>query len=102
MNSPTNQTRLCGTLLNMTAVRYTPAGVPIRELRLAHQSAQVEAGHQRQVTLEIAALAAGDAVQQLEKLAIGDTCCISGFLNKKSLHNHQLVLHISSIQAFQE
>lgn len=74
----------------------------MRELRLRHQSAQQEAGHQRQVALEMSAIAAGEAVQQLEHVTIGDICCIDGFLNRKSLHNPQLVLHISSIQVLQE
>ena len=102
MIAPTNRIHLCGTLFDMTPVRYTPAGIPIRELRLRHQSTQQEAGHLRQVALEINAIAAGETVQQLEHVAIGDMCCIDGFLNRKSLHNPQLILHISSIQVLQE
>jgi len=47
--------------------RYTPAGIPIVAAKLLHSSEQVEAGTRRQIDLELAAIAAGDIADQLER-----------------------------------
>jgi small subunit ribosomal protein S6 len=55
-----NQLQVIASLAERDVLRYTPAGIPIVTARLQHQSEQMEAGMQRQVEFEIAALAAGE------------------------------------------
>ena len=43
------------------SLRFTPAGVPALDFELAHESTQVEAGSERRVACELAAVALGGA-----------------------------------------
>ena len=44
-------------LTELKALRHTPAGVPVVEFRLRHESERVEAGARRKVNAEIDAVA---------------------------------------------
>ena len=48
---------MSGRLLELGALRYTPAGVAALEFKLAHESEQDEAGGRRKVKAEIGAIA---------------------------------------------
>lgn len=80
------------------ALRYTPAGVPMVNGKLQHQSMQQEAGSQREVGFEIAALAAAEQVDSVLAIPLGQLCRVSGFLNRKSRNSKTLVLHITQIE----
>lgn len=80
------------------ALRYTPAGVPIVNGRLQHQSMQQEAGNKREVGFEIAALAAAEQVDAALSIPLGQLCKVSGFINRKSRNSKTLVLHITHIE----
>ncbi len=93
-----NRIRLCGEVMSQAELRYTPAGVPVQQCRIRHRSQLVEAGVQRQVELELDAVAVGDISTGLARVQQGQFCCLSGFLAKKSLNSQQLMLHVSSIE----
>ena len=42
-----NQFVLSGKLIELDALRYTPAGIPVVNFRLSHESEQIEAGAKR-------------------------------------------------------
>ena len=65
-------------------MRYTPAGVPVSEGRVQHQSKQIENGAQRQVELEIAVLALGESSRWLQAAPLGGVVKVTGFLAAKS------------------
>ena len=72
-----NQFQFVATISERDVLRYTPAGVPIVSATLSHSSQQVEAGVERLVEFEMAALAAGDSlkdpaayVRRLNKLLV--------------------------------
>ena len=48
---------MSGRLLELGALRYTPAGVPALEFKLRHESEQSEAGGARRVEAEIGGIA---------------------------------------------
>lgn len=93
-----NRTDITGSVIAIDAMRYTPAGIPIIELTLSHQSRQPEAGRERMVELELKALAAGDAARRLAQTPLGAQVRLSGFLAHKGKGRVQLVLHIHDFE----
>jgi len=89
---------LSGQLAEKKALRYTPAGVPVSEAVLSHQSEQVEAGTVRQVTFELALLALGQSAQWLQGVPPGGAVTVTGFLAAKSRNSKTPVLHVTSIE----
>ena len=92
-----NLTRLSGKLLERGVLRYTPAGIPVIDFRLGHESGQVEAGSPRRVECEMACVALGTVATQLAQWSSGELC-VSGFLAARSLKNRANVLHVITIE----
>ena len=92
-----NQTILSARIAEAQALRYTPAGLPALDLRLEHESETLEAGSQRQVRVEIRAVAFGTDAETLARQAIGSSYRFSGFLAAPR-HGKHPVLHIQSFQ----
>ncbi len=92
-----NQTILSARIAEAKPLRYTPAGVPALDLRLEHESEALEAGQQRQVKVEIRAVAFGTNAETLSRQAIGSALRFTGFLAALR-HGKHPVLHIQSFQ----
>ena len=92
-----NQTILSARIAEVQPLRYTPAGLPALDLRLEHESEALEAGTQRQVRVEIRAVAFGTDAETLAWQAIGSAFRFSGFLAAPR-HGKHPVLHIQSFQ----
>lgn len=92
-----NQTILSARIAEAKALRYTPAGLPAVDLLLEHESEAVEAGLQRQVRVEIKAVAFGTDAETLSRAAIGSGFRFAGFLAAPR-HGKHPVLHIQSFQ----
>ncbi|MBW7860088.1 MAG: primosomal replication protein N [Rhodocyclaceae bacterium] len=93
-----NQLLLEATLIELQPLRRTPAGVPVVGCSLGHRSKQVEAGGEREVTVELQALAIGEIANVLGLAAPGMTIRATGFLAAKSLRSRTPVLHLSNIE----
>ena len=93
-----NRVGLSATLLEREPLRYTPAGVPIVALKLAHRSTQPEAGAQRTVELEIAAIAADRIALRVDRLPMGATLTVQGFLAPRRRNARALVLHLTDVE----
>ncbi len=93
-----NRLIIAGQLIELDALRYTPAGIARVEMKIRHASMQREAGAERQVRCEITALALGEAAQQAARLQTGQQVTVEGFLAQRSLRNTQPVLHIETIK----
>ena len=91
-----NQVLLAAQVIERAALRYTPAGLPALDVRLAHASQIEHAGHPRQVSVEIHATALGDTARQLERLAIGESAVFHGFLGKQR-SGRGVMFHISQL-----
>ncbi|MGG7055830.1 primosomal replication protein N [Nitrosomonas sp. ANs5] len=89
-----NQVIICGKIVKLATPRYTPAGIMVTELKLSHESMQVEAGSRRQVTCELAAIAMADLAEQVYSMGIDRHVRLTGFLVRKNRMNDQLILHI--------
>ncbi len=92
-----NQTLLSARIAEAKALRYTPAGLPALDLRLEHESEVVEAGQQRQVKVELRAVAFGTDAETLSRQAVGSAFRFTGFLAAARGGKHP-VLHIQSFQ----
>jgi len=88
---------LTATLIERGSIRYSPAGVPVLECRLAHQSVQSEAGADRQVAFEIGAVALGDLAAALDVIRPGADIAVAGFLAPSRKAARTLLLHITRI-----
>lgn len=89
-----NSLRLTGVLVAREALRWTPARVPVLEFRIEHESRQIEAGAEREVSCELVVRAVGPAAQQMQSVALGSRLSLEGFLSVKSARNRSPVLHI--------
>lgn len=88
-----NRTELAGRLLERGNLRYTPAGVPAIEFRIAHVSEQSEAAASRRVECELACVALGTLALLLKEAGPGTELVVSGFLASRSLKQKSPVLH---------
>jgi len=80
-------------------VRHTPAGLPALDLELGHESTQIEAGSDRRVTCELAAVALGALAQRLAQVQVGGHIRCSGFLARRYRTGASVALHVIDFEA---
>jgi primosomal replication protein N len=98
LNSPANKVEISGVVTELKALRYTPAGVPVVEFRLRHESERAEAGAQRKVNAEIEAVAFEAQARLLAAGPLGKQLKAEGFLCAKSRQSKKPVLHVTNIE----
>jgi primosomal replication protein N len=84
--------------VELGALRFTPAGIPAVEFRLAHASEQDEAGRRRQVEAELAAIAFEAQARLMAQAKLNSRVSVQGFLAAKSKRSKRLVLHVTNIE----
>jgi primosomal replication protein N len=77
-------------------LRYTPAGIPVLDFALAHESTQLEAGIERLVACELAAVALGPVANQLAAVVPGAQLRCSGFLARRYRTGTSVALHVNA------
>ena len=93
-----NRLELDVTIAARDDLRYTPAGIPALSLTLSHASVQPEAGGQRKVELELAAVAFGPTAEALVRLPGGAALRCEGFLARRYRTGTTLALHIERFE----
>ena len=93
-----NRVTIAGRLIELDALRYTPAGVPVLKFRLQHDSVQTEAGGERKVSCEIAAVAFEREAKLLAAAKLGSNVKVTGFLAARSRSSRTLMLHATEIE----
>jgi primosomal replication protein N len=93
-----NRLELSGRLLELGALRHTPAGVAAIEFKIAHESEQDEAGGRRKVQAEIGAIAFETQAKLLAGRPLGSAMKLQGFLAAKSNRSKKLLLHVTNIE----
>jgi len=91
--APLNRLSITATLVEVMALRYTPAGIPAIDAVLEHASGQVEAGQVRQVALRIRAVAFGAMAESLARLSLGTPWICHGFLTN-TRNGKGIVFHL--------
>ena len=89
---------ISGVISQLKALRFTPAGVPVIEFRLKHESELAEAGALRKVRAEIDAIAFEAQARLLAGSALGRPLRTEGFLGAKSKRSQKPVLHVTNIE----
>ncbi|MDE1943236.1 MAG: primosomal replication protein N [Betaproteobacteria bacterium] len=95
-----NELVLSGTIAAKETLRYTPAGLPLLQLVLSHQSEQSEAGAAFRAELEAVVLVLGEAATALDRQPLGTRISIKGFLARKSRNSRQLVIRTEQFKLF--
>ncbi|HZO01123.1 MAG TPA: primosomal replication protein N [Burkholderiales bacterium] len=85
-------------MLELGALRYTPAGVAAVEFRLGHESEQDEAGGRRAIQAEVSAIAFETQAKLLTGRPLGSPVRVEGFLGAKSKRSKKLILHVTNIE----
>jgi len=93
-----NRVEISGRLHALGALRYTPAGIPVVEFRLSHESERAEAGVLRKVNAEIDAIAFESLARLVAGAALNSGIRIEGFLAAKSRNSNKPVLHATRIE----
>ena len=75
-----NRLTITATLSAKEPLRYTPAGIPVLNVRLTHQSEQIEAGRPRRVECELPGVALGEVATKLAAVELQQERQFSGFL----------------------
>ena len=83
-----------GTLIERSAIRFTPAGIPVVEAQLQHLSELVEAGMKRRLDFAFDALAIGDTAKRLAAESLGSELALSGFMAPRSRRSTRLLVHV--------
>jgi primosomal replication protein N len=97
-----NQLQLVASIAERDVLRFTPAGIPIVTAKLLHRSDQFEAGIQRSIEFEIAAIAAGEISGRLDQAELGETFVFTGFLARKNRNSKSLVFHVSAFETYSQ
>jgi len=93
VNPGANQLVLTASIAELSALRYTPAGLPALDLRLEHESLLQEAGQDRRVLASAKAVAFGALAERLVKQAVGSSWRFKGFVATPR-NGKNLVFHI--------
>jgi primosomal replication protein N len=89
-----NETALSARVLEREPLRHTPAGIPVLEMLLEHESEVIEAGHPRRVELTIQAVVVGDLALMLADIQLGAPLQVQGFLAPVRQGAVKLKLHV--------
>ncbi len=90
-----NRLVLSATLVQRSALRFTPAGLPALDLGLVHESIVSEDGQPRKVSIEMRAVGIGAVTQRLAALALGSRATYGGFV-AAARNGRGVVFHVTS------
>jgi primosomal replication protein N len=93
---------LDATLAQRGDLRYTPAGIPALDCVLKHASVQVEAGGNRKVDCELAAVAFGDPATALARVPTGTAVRCKGFLARRYRTGVTVALHVNEFETLDQ
>lgn len=91
-----NRWVLAAEVIERSAMRYTPAGVPALDLKLKAESTVTEDGRPRKVSLEVRAVAIGAITRSVNALVLGEPVQCAGFLTT-SRNGKGLVYHLTEL-----
>ena len=93
-----NRVDLTGRLAVLGALRHTPAGIPVIEFGILHESEIQEAGTKRKVSAEVTAIAFETQARLLAGTTLDRRLHVTGFLAARSRRSKRLVLHVTQIE----
>lgn len=94
-----NKISLAAKIKHLSVIRYTPSGLPVLEMRLHHESEQIELNRTYRTKLEIEAKIIGPEALTWQN-QLGTLVYIEGFLSQKTPNQSKLCVHIQHITQF--
>ena len=94
-----NQFQLTAILHKIDVLRYTPAGIPVLDVLLQHESWQNENGNECRIFFELPARIIGQNAQAWQHQQ-GKKVIVTGFLAQKSQKIIRPMLRIQDIQEY--
>jgi primosomal replication protein N len=91
-----NHLVLTASLAEISAIRYTPAGLPALDVLLEHESHLEEAGVERIVKATLKTRALGELAKTLSTLPLGTERRFEGFLSTPHLAK-SVIFHLTQI-----
>ena len=91
-----NRLVLTAEVVGRGALRYTPAGLPVFDLSLKHESTLAQEGQPRWVNVEIKARAVGEITQRIGRLELGKRHAFAGFLGSQR-NGRGIVFHVTEL-----
>jgi len=92
-----NRLVLQAKLLTADELRRTPAGLPVLEFRVEHDSEQIESGAARRTAFELDCVIVGPPAERM-KAPPGTELKLTGFLATRSRMSTRLVLHVNEFE----
>jgi primosomal replication protein N len=92
-----NRLVLAAQVVERSAMRYTPAGLPALDLKLKHESEVSEDGQPRKVSMEMKAVAIGAITKVLNPLPLGTTGLFAGFVTS-ARNGRGLMFHVTTVE----
>ena len=93
-----NRTLLSASVAEQGTLRHTPAGLPVLDVWLAHESQLEEAGQMRRVRARLRAVAIGPVAERLASQPLGAQWRFEGFLAGSGAQASRVVFHIQDFQ----
>ncbi len=91
-----NHLELSAKIDTLSAMRYSPSGLPILDLTLFHESTLLEAGQSRQIQITTKSIAMGILAERVSRFELGSTWLFHGFLaSSKNLKS--VIFHIQEV-----
>ena len=84
-------------IVERSALRFTPAGLPALDVSLRHESQVVQLGETRKVSLELRAKAIGEITTALLAAELGIEHEFNGFVGSQR-NGRGIVFHIQSVR----
>ena len=93
-----NRTLLSASVAEQGALRHTPAGLPVLDVWLEHESQLEEAGQMRRVRARLRSIAIGSVAERLVRQQMGTEWRFEGFLAGSGAQASRVVFHIQDFQ----
>lgn len=94
-----NLVRLTATVVTRDTLRFTPAGIPLIDLTLRHESTLIEAQLPRLVQATVDAVVLGELAREMDRLKVGQVITVTGFLANRSRRSTRVVLHVNEFES---
>jgi primosomal replication protein N len=91
-----NRFDIVARISEVSATRYTPAGLPVVDCQLEHDSTLEEAGSQRKIHLLLKSVAMGTMAEKMIQMPLEILCRFTGFL-ASTQKSKSVIFHIQSI-----
>ena len=94
-----NRLVLTAQLIERGPMRYSPAGLPVLDLSLKHESELMHNGQNRRIEVEVKARGIGDITKPLGRLELGSSHGFAGFLGPQR-NGRGVVFHVTELDSF--